>query len=482
MRQILTLFVVVLSACGAPAPIDGNNNRPSPDAGSTPPPEAVCGNGELETGEACDDGNLVDGDGCDSACAEEREVPPEQDDHGDTFEDATMLPVGAPQRGVFEKSEDVDVFGLVIAVAGAFRVSAEGDGTISCTLAKADGTELASDANAGSCGASQSFEPGRYYFSLRLSEGDVPSSYIVNLIADNEPEPSGSCGDGNRDFGEGCDDGNREAGDGCDPNCQPEVGEDTHGDIPAQAADLVNGEAVDAAINVGGDIDYFAFTTVLAGEYQIETSGDTDVVCHLEDEAAEEITYNDDGGEGMNCQIIEELTANTRYLVRVRGFSETRIGNYSISVAYLTPPVCGNGQVERNEACDDGNANDGDGCDSSCQIEDDFGNALEDAHAIDDPSTTEANLIEADLDYFRFTAAESGERQIHTAGEIDTYCHLLDAQGTELASNDDDGERLNCQIVHTLQAGQTYVIKVRGFSERVLGDYTLHLGPVQEAP
>lgn len=32
-------------------------------------------------------------------------------------------------------------------------------------------------------------------------------------------------------------------------------------------------------------------------------------------------------------------------------------------------PECGNGQVEQNEACDDGNSNDGDGCSSSCTIE-----------------------------------------------------------------------------------------------------------------
>ncbi|MBE2253857.1 MAG: hypothetical protein IAE78_30285, partial [Myxococcus sp.] len=28
----------------------------------------VCGNGRLETGEACDDGNKTDGDGCESTC------------------------------------------------------------------------------------------------------------------------------------------------------------------------------------------------------------------------------------------------------------------------------------------------------------------------------------------------------------------------------------------------------------------------------
>jgi cysteine-rich repeat protein len=31
-------------------------------------------------------------------------------------------------------------------------------------------------------------------------------------------------------------------------------------------------------------------------------------------------------------------------------------------------PVCGNGYVDLNESCDDGNTDDGDGCSSSCQL------------------------------------------------------------------------------------------------------------------
>lgn len=36
-----------------------------------PPPAPVCGNGRLETGEACDDGNTTDGDGCSATCTVE---------------------------------------------------------------------------------------------------------------------------------------------------------------------------------------------------------------------------------------------------------------------------------------------------------------------------------------------------------------------------------------------------------------------------
>lgn len=36
-----------------------------------PPPDSVCGNSLIETGEECDDGNTLDGDGCSAVCADE---------------------------------------------------------------------------------------------------------------------------------------------------------------------------------------------------------------------------------------------------------------------------------------------------------------------------------------------------------------------------------------------------------------------------
>ena len=40
--------------------------------GADYPGEAVCGNGQIEEGEACDDGNTTDGDGCSAVCALEQ--------------------------------------------------------------------------------------------------------------------------------------------------------------------------------------------------------------------------------------------------------------------------------------------------------------------------------------------------------------------------------------------------------------------------
>jgi cysteine-rich repeat protein len=40
---------------------------------------SVCGNGEIEPGEACDDGNTRDGDGCSAICVLEARFPPQSD-------------------------------------------------------------------------------------------------------------------------------------------------------------------------------------------------------------------------------------------------------------------------------------------------------------------------------------------------------------------------------------------------------------------
>src|SRR5262249_49781361 len=40
-----------------------------------PPPAAVCGDGNMDAGEACDDGNTDDGDGCSAMCTVEMTGP-----------------------------------------------------------------------------------------------------------------------------------------------------------------------------------------------------------------------------------------------------------------------------------------------------------------------------------------------------------------------------------------------------------------------
>ena len=56
------------------------------DGTGPPPPEPVCGNGQVEDGEECDDGNTLDGDGCSATCTDESSPP---DGDGTCSEDGT---------------------------------------------------------------------------------------------------------------------------------------------------------------------------------------------------------------------------------------------------------------------------------------------------------------------------------------------------------------------------------------------------------
>ena len=128
---------------------------------------AACGNGRLESGEACDDGNGASGDGCSASCAIET---------GWSCSGTPSSCVGNCGDGMIVGGESCDGSNL--------------DGQ-SCTGRGFTGGALACD---GSC---------------NFDESGCTTT---------------SCGDGTIDSGEECDDGNTVAFDGCDATCQVEAG------------------------------------------------------------------------------------------------------------------------------------------------------------------------------------------------------------------------------------------------------------------
>lgn len=80
-----------------------------------------------------------------------------------------------------------------------------------------------------------------------------------------------------------------------------------------------------------------------------------------------------------------------------------------------------------------------------------------------------------DIDFFKFTPAQSGSYSFTTISDHDTYGYLFDASGNQLRENDDDGIDTNFLITQPLQAGQTYYIKVRMYSSEQIGNYQLNV-------
>jgi len=217
-------------------------------------PVPVCGNGTLDSGEACDDGNTASGDGCTSdcsavepnyacpnpgqacvltvVCGDKKITGAETCDDGNTV----------PGDGCSDTC-DLEHGWACPVVGAACRAAKCGDGIIA-------GNEICDDGNTASgdgCSSTCQVEIGW----LCTTAGQACSKTVCgngvtegteecddgNLIPYDGCSPTCTiepscangtctavCGDGIRFPQEGCDDGNTRSGDGCSSDCQVELG------------------------------------------------------------------------------------------------------------------------------------------------------------------------------------------------------------------------------------------------------------------
>lgn len=158
--------------------------------------------------------------------------------------------------------------------------------------------------------------------------------------------------------------------------------------------------------------------------------------------------------------------------------------------------VCGDGIKTEMEACDDGNALDGDCCSASCNVE--AGCELEandtkpTANSFNDVAIGgKINAIAStneDRDWFSFSIPAGTKAMIvaetvdgHTAQcsthQIDTELSLIDSQGTLLASDEDGGTNFCSKIEHGPLVPGGYFIEARASSASQAApfDYALAL-------
>ncbi|MEE2835967.1 MAG: hypothetical protein VYB65_08130 [Myxococcota bacterium] len=246
---------------------------------------------------------------------------------------------------------------------------------------------------------------------------------------------------------------------------------------------------------------------------------------------------DDDSGEGLNCRIEAELVEGRSYLVRVTSFRNRAQGGFQLHIDALDAPVVdpeiaarpgevragdvltigGSGfspngavmieisgmatlEVEPTTADADGvvavnvdvpvdqatgryqvRALDQESDTPSRWVNfsvteapaDDHGNDAESATDVGNGGSFGGTLTRGDNDTFSLRINRNGEWTIHTEGTTDTHCTLSDADGNEIASNDDGGEDTNCRIAQELEAPATVLINVRHFRPTGEGEYTL---------
>ncbi len=352
----------------------------------------VCGNGEVESGETCDDGNLTDGDGCDASCQEE------DDDDGEETE-------AVCGNGIVEAGEDCD--GSTFCTNDCSVNACTADGLVAywsfdvidpqVTDFSGNGhhatpTALTSSENCvqGDCAQFEYFSSSNAVVSdtadLALQQltteawfkAETPNSNSsFYILARGEAAPSGNINYGMLLAG------------GPTPKlyCYFEDSRDADwrliwqptagilNDFVHMACVLngdtwqmyVNGQLVDAELTrfaqpisgLNGAIPSAMSSPLWLGAYQsvAEGSGNQEYIGGYFWGVIDEVAIYDTA-----------LTA-TQIAGRYNSGSGRQCGFGTQSEVPI--PVCGNGAVESGETCDDGNLTNGDGCDSSCQEEDD---------------------------------------------------------------------------------------------------------------
>jgi len=290
-----------------------------PTAGSPCERLQNCGDGRLQAGEVCDDGNTTSGDGCDINCREEPGY--------------RCIRPGIPCE--------------VVPICG--------DGVLAATEECDDGNPAGGDGCSADCIVEATF--------YDCSAVGQPCVYTVQ------------CGDGDIEDQELCDDGNTNSNDGCSSDCQVEDGWACRRPGDACVPDcgdghiMANVEECDDGNTTTGD--GCSSTCRREPGYQCDGEPSTCTATDCGDGVVEGAEQCDEGTEDTDGDGL----INGLFYGDGLGCTKTCAPEPSCEPANSDDPCvsnCGDGIKTGAEPCDDGNLVDGDGCSSTCTVEDGF--------------------------------------------------------------------------------------------------------------
>jgi cysteine-rich repeat protein len=194
---------------------------------------------------------------------------------------------------------------------------------------------------------------------------------------------AGECGDGTVDPDEFCDDGNTTSGDGCRGDC---LSDETCGN---GTVDWVAGEQCDPPDDVYCDSECQPIVNPACGDGNEDPGEVCDDGNHID-------------GDGCSADCLSDESCGNGVVDVVRGeecddASENSDMTPDACRSDCTAAGCGDGVIDSNEVCDDGNTSDGDGCRGDCLSDETCGNGvLDPGEACDDGDNDSGDGCRAD--------------------------------------------------------------------------------------
>ncbi len=412
--------LIVGSDAGTDSNPMGDGGCSGSDCGMTD--TAVCGDGQIQTGEGCDDGNHIAGDGCSADCKVQKDY--ECKTPGEPCTSTIVCGDGAvsgaescddgntkAKDGCDDTCQIEDGYGCEagkngVSVCMPVSTTKCGDGIQTANEACDDGNLLPTDGCTDTCTITDGYscpEPGK--------------ACVLDTVV--------ACGNGTLNEKEQCDDGNTAIGDGCDAFCAlenfytcPTPGMPCVSTIVCGDSKVVGDEACDDGNTVANDGCAADCKSTEPG-YSCPTASGVGGKCTKVDVGtcgdgvlnAAKGEYCDDGNAtdkdgctaclvdagytcptaGMLCQVIESCGDGKLSVALGEGCDDGNVVGKDgcspqcvIEANYTCPTpgmpckstvVCGDKKVTGSETCDDGNVVDGpspgvsDGCSATCQVQ-----------------------------------------------------------------------------------------------------------------
>lgn len=207
------------------------------------------------------------------------------DEHGNSISSATSVGSNANVAGTINCPRDEDFFRLTVGTATTLTIQTTGNTDTYGHLLNTTGNQLAYDDDSGdgyNFAFSQAVEPGAYYVRVRhYSQSSGTGSYTLVTSAS---------------FCSG----------------------DLHGNTLATATPVTLGVSVPAAIDCGGDEDFFRLSVPASMTLRLQSTGSTDTYAYLLDAGGNLLAFNDDNPY-PNFRMDLPVNAGT-YYARVRHY------------------------------------------------------------------------------------------------------------------------------------------------------------------